>query len=102
MNSRGLCKLIAIDEAHCVSQWGHDFRPDYLKLGQLREYFTTSRFVALTATATKKVQDDVIKILKMGKEAKIFRTGCTRENLYYDVKMKDLIPAPFKHLGEGY
>lgn len=97
--SRGLVSLVAIDEAHCVSQWGHDFRPDYLKLGFLRDIIPSAQFIALTATATKKVQDDVIKILKM-KNAKVFRTGCTRENLYYDVKMKDLIPNPFEHLSK--
>ena len=99
LNSRGLCRLVAIDEAHCVSQWGHDFRPDYLKLGYLRELIPFARYVALTATATKKVQDDVIRILKM-KNAKIFRTGCTRENLFYDVKMKDLIANPHQHLAQ--
>merc|ERR1711892_89186 len=97
--ARGLVSMVAIDEAHCVSQWGHDFRPDYLKLGCLRQYMPQATFVALTATATKKVQDDVIKILKM-KNAQIFRTGCTRENLYYDVKMKDLLPNPFEHLSK--
>ena len=91
--------LVAIDEAHCVSQWGHDFRPDYLKLGFLRDVIPQATFVALTATATKKVQDDVIRILKM-KNARVFRTGCTRENLFYDVKMKDLIGNVHEHLSK--
>ena len=99
LSSRGLISLVAIDEAHCVSQWGHDFRPDYLKLGFLRDVCPQATFVALTATATKKVQDDVIRILKM-KNARVFRTGCTRENLFYDVKMKDLIGNVHEHLSK--
>lgn len=97
MNSRHLIHLVAIDEAHCVSQWGHDFRPDYLKLGLMRELVPSARFVACTATATKKVQEDVIRLLKM-RNCAVFRTGITRENLYYDVKMKDILPNPHKHL----
>ena len=97
MNSRSLIHLVAIDEAHCVSQWGHDFRPDYLKLGSLRDMIPNARFVACTATATKKVESDVIKILKM-RNAQSFRTGITRENLFYDVKMKDLLGNSHQHL----
>jgi ATP-dependent DNA helicase Q5 len=97
MNARCLIHLVAIDEAHCVSQWGHDFRPDYLKLGLLREIIPNARFVACTATATKKVEEDVCRILKM-KNCAVFRTGITRENLYYDVKMKDILPNPHQHL----
>ena len=99
MNARSLIHLIAIDEAHCVSEWGHDFRPDYLKLGCLRSLVPNARFVACTATATKKVQENVIAVLKM-KDCKIFRTGVTRKNLYYDVKMKDLIGNAHQHLAK--
>ena len=99
LNARGLVHLVAIDEAHCVSQWGHDFRPDYLKLSLMRQLIPDARFVACTATATKKVQDDVIKILKM-KHCEVFRTGVTRDNLFYDVKMKDLIGNPHQHLSK--
>ncbi len=52
--------LIAIDEAHCVSQWGHDFRPSYLKISSLKTHFSKVPFLALTASATKRVQEDVI------------------------------------------
>src|SRR5467141_2028545 len=57
-------KLIAIDEAHCISEWGHDFRPEYRQLARLRELFPKTPVMALTATATKRVQGDIVKLLK--------------------------------------
>ncbi|MGL5112156.1 MAG: RecQ family ATP-dependent DNA helicase [Flavobacterium sp.] len=74
--------LIAIDEAHCVSQWGHDFRPAYLKIKQLKTHFPTIPFLALTATATPKVKDDILKDLDL-QQAVVFQKSFARENLAY-------------------
>src|SRR5712692_215728 len=57
--------LIAIDEAHCISEWGHDFRPEYRKLAQLRELFPSVPMMALTATATERVRADIVKQLRL-------------------------------------
>jgi len=76
--------LIAIDEAHCVSQWGHDFRPSYLKISKLKEYFPKVAFLALTASATKRVQEDIITQLQLENPA-CYTKSFTRENLAYMV-----------------
>jgi ATP-dependent DNA helicase RecQ len=76
--------LIAIDEAHCVSQWGNDFRPAYLKINLLKEYFPKVPFLALTATATPRVQTDIIKKLDL-KDCQVFTKSFARENLAYMV-----------------
>ena len=76
--------LIAIDEAHCVSQWGHDFRPAYLKIANLKTYFPKVPFLALTASATNRVLEDVI--LQLGLEQPvIFRKSFARKNIAYMV-----------------
>ena len=81
--------LITIDEAHCVSQWGHDFRPAYLKIAKLKEYFPKVPFLALTASATKRVQEDILLQLKMD-NSQIFTKSFARENLAYMVfKVED-------------
>jgi len=76
--------LIAIDEAHCVSQWGHDFRPAYLKISNLKTYFPKVPFLALTATATPKVKEDIINELGLNKP-QIFEKSFARKNIAYMV-----------------
>lgn len=77
-------KLIAVDEAHCISEWGHDFRPDYRNLNNLKKLFPSLPIIALTATATKKVREDILTQLKLTK-AKTFISGFDRENLQVSV-----------------
>ena len=80
--------FIAVDEAHCISEWGHDFRPDYRKINDaVQEIDNNLKIIALTATATPKVQDDIIKNLKLEKP-KIFKSSFNRPNLFYEVKHK--------------
>lgn len=95
--SRGLLACLAVDEAHCVSQWGHDFRPDYLKLGELRSRLRDVPCVALTATAPKRVQEDIECSLKL-RLPLLFATPVFRKNLKYDVIFRDLLPEPYVHL----
>ncbi len=76
--------LITIDEAHCVSQWGHDFRPAYLKISNLKEHFPKVPFLALTATATPKVKEDIIAELGMH-NPKQFEKSFARDNIAYMV-----------------
>ncbi|MBK6913796.1 MAG: ATP-dependent DNA helicase RecQ [Ignavibacteriales bacterium] len=74
--------LLAVDEAHCISEWGHDFRPDYSRIGEFREFMGNPLTIALTATATHDVQQDIIKKLHLNKEEiKIFHQGIERPNL---------------------
>ncbi len=74
--------LLAIDEAHCISQWGHDFRPEYLRLGEVRQQLGDPLTVALTATATSQVRQDIVRSLRLS-DAAIHVTGFDRPNLRY-------------------
>ncbi|NWI60147.1 RECQ5 helicase, partial [Calyptomena viridis] len=96
--SRNLLSYLIIDEAHCVSQWGHDFRPDYLRLGTLRTRIPSTPCVALTATATKQVQEDIVAALKLKQPLSTFKTPCFRSNLFYDVQFKELLADPYANL----
>jgi ATP-dependent DNA helicase RecQ len=77
----------AIDEAHCISEWGHDFRPEYRKIRPIVNQVGKAPFIALTATATPKVQHDIQKNLGM-MHAKVFKSSFNRPNLYYEVRTK--------------
>lgn len=79
--------FFAIDEAHCISEWGHDFRPEYRRLRPIIETIGQLPIIALTATATPKVQQDILKTLGM-QEAVIFKSSFNRENLYYEIRPK--------------
>jgi ATP-dependent DNA helicase RecQ len=81
--------LIAIDEAHCVSQWGHDFRPSYLKIKNLKEFFPKIPFIALTASATPQVKEDIIMLLGL-EQPKVFQKSFARHNLgYFIIPVED-------------
>jgi len=79
--------FFAVDEAHCISEWGHDFRPDYLNLKLLRERFPTIPIAAFTATATAQVQTDIIERLRL-RDPFLVRASFNRPNLYYRVEAK--------------
>ena len=99
--------FLAVDEAHCISEWGHDFRPEYRNLRVILEQFKQSiPIIALTATATPKVQEDIMKNLGISK-AQVFKASFNRPNLYYEVRTKtnqvdsDIIRFVKQHSGKS-
>jgi len=96
---------LAIDEAHCISQWGHDFRPDYRNLKSFRQSFPLIPIIALTATATPQVKDDIISELNLS-SPKTFVSSFYRENLHIKVipkknELKKIVALLSKHQGES-
>lgn len=102
--------LLAVDEAHCISEWGHDFRPDYSRIGEFRELLGNPLTIALTATATHDVQEDIIKKLHINKEdIKLFHQGIERPNLRLESvdvfddkeKLREIFSTLEKYEGSG-
>ncbi len=79
--------FVAVDEAHCISEWGHDFRPEYRRIKQMIKEIKDVPMMALTATATPKVQQDIQKNLQMG-DALVYKSSFNRTNLYYEIRPK--------------
>src|SRR5690606_5231190 len=98
--------FMAIDEAHCISEWGHDFRPEYRNLRNIVRQIGDIPIIGLTATATPKVQEDILKNLEMP-DAKVFKASFNRPNLYYEVRPKtkniesDIIKFIKQHKGKS-
>jgi ATP-dependent DNA helicase RecQ len=89
--------LVAVDEAHCISVWGHDFRPDYLKIGQALDWLGRPQTIALTATATDRVREDIVSQLKL-RSPQLFITGFDRKNLFFEVVPVKRPKEKFSHL----
>ncbi len=79
--------FVAVDEAHCISEWGHDFRPEYRRIKEIIKGIGDLHLIALTATATPKVESDIIKNLQM-EDATIFKSSFNRKNLFYEIRPK--------------
>jgi len=99
--------FVAIDEAHCISEWGHDFRPEYRNLRSIIQQIDNVPIIALTATATEKVAEDIMKTLGMNKEANVYKASFNRPNLFYEVRPKtkdvekDIIRFVKQHPGKS-
>ncbi len=93
----GIFRRIVIDEAHCVSQWGREFRPDYLELKKIKQFFPEVAILALTATAPKRIRDDVIAQLSM-ENTLYFQLSYNRPNLYLEIRKKKLYFNPIEDM----
>lgn len=91
--------LFAIDEAHCISEWGHEFRPEYRKLNLLKENFPAVPLIALTSTAIPQVQTDIVNQLQIARP-KIYRGSLDRKNLFYQIRPKhnNMVPHLIKYI----
>ncbi len=99
--ARRRVSLLAIDEAHCISEWGHDFRPDYTRIGEFRRFLNFPVTIALTATATPAVQEDIINQLGLSHgEIKRFHQGIDRPNLFLEVFNVWGEDEKFEHIAE--
>lgn len=100
--------FVAVDEAHCISEWGHDFRPEYRRIRTIVEEIGVVPIIALTASATPKVQEDILKNLSMSNE-NLFKSSFNRSNLYYEVRpkvtkdqtVKEIVSYLQKHKGQS-
>lgn len=97
--------FVAVDEAHCISEWGHDFRPEYRRIRKIVNQIAEVPIIALTATATPKVQSDIQKNLGM-KGARLFKASFNRENLFYEVRpkkdaLKQIVRHAKQHAGKS-
>lgn len=100
--------FVAVDEAHCISEWGHDFRPEYRRIRAIVEEIGIVPIIALTASATPKVQEDILKNLSMSDE-NLFKSSFNRSNLYYEVRpkitkdqtVKEIVSYLQKHKGQS-
>lgn len=97
LSLRNIC-LLAVDEAHCITEWVHDFRPDYLNIARARPMMGNPLTIALTATATPHIQEDILRLLGLPVSATRIITGFNRENLFLNLRYTIGLPAKFRVL----
>lgn len=100
MHSRGNIAFFAVDEAHCISQWGHDFRPPFRKLNALKRMFPDIPLLALTASATALVKQDIVEQLELNENHRVFTSTFNRAEIHYEVRQKPSPEATWKQIVE--